>query len=266
MRGKRISFPKNRRLVLDICHASKSVPTFPVERLFQLGDLREARDRAGARISWVAIFLRGYGLVCQSIPELRQTFVTYPWPRLYEHPHTVASISIHRKDPEGGKRLIWGRINDAENRTLVDIQQRLDHAIYGRLEEVFKDGIRLERLPTPIRRLSWWLAMKWHGRQRAKKIGTFSISTLAGQNAINRGHPLVVTTSLAYSQCEADGSCLVTLLSDHRVLDGILAARALQLLENKLRGPVLSELLCLNEQISRRTDQNQRSSRDNKAA
>ncbi len=242
MRGKTLSFPKNRRLVLDICHAARSIPTFPVERIFQLGDLSKARDLAGVRISWAALYTRAYGLVCQAIPELRQLFVSYPTPRLYEHPHSVASISVHRDDPNGGKRLIWGRIDNAEQMGLVEIQQRLDWVICGPLNEVFKDGMRLERLPAPLRRLSWWLAMNWQGRQRAKKIGTFSISTLAGENVLNRNHPLVETSSLTYSRCDSNGSSIVTLLSDHRVLDGVLAAQALKLLESQLNGQVLEEL------------------------
>ena len=264
MRGKRLSFPKNRRLVLDICQAAKSVPTFPVERSFQLGDLQEARDHAGMRISWVALYTRAYGLVCQAIPELRQMFVAYPTPRLYEHPHSVASISIHRDDPNGGKRLIWGRIDNAEASRLVEIQQRLELVSHGPLDEVFKDGMRLERLPTLLRRLTWWLAMNWQGRQRAKKIGTFSISTLAGEDVLNRSHPLVATSSLAYSRCDSNGSSLVTLLADHRVLDGVLAAQALGLLETRLNGQVLDELLSLRRNQKILSDP--RSYADEKAA
>ena len=246
MSGKRLAFPKNRRLVLDICRAAKSVPTFPVERSFQLGNLLEARDRANTRISWTALYTRAYGLVSQAIPELRQMFVTYPSARLYEHHQSVASISIHRDDPSGGKRLIWGRIDGAEHNGLIEIQQRLDYVTRGPLDKVFVDGMRIERLPAPLRTLSWWLAMHWQGRQRAKRIGTFSISTLAGEDTINRGHPLVGTTSLAYSRSDSNGTCLVTLLADHRVLDGILAARALKLLETKLNGQVLTELNALS--------------------
>lgn len=242
MQGKQLAFPRNRRLILDICHASRSVPAFPVERTLQIGEVSHARNQTETRISWVAIFLRAYGLVCQKIPELRQVFVTYPWNHLYEHPNTVASVAIHREDPAGGKRLIWGRIPFPEFETLIQIQSRLDHAMQGPIDEVFRDGIRLERLPTPLRRLSWWLAMRWNGRRRAKKIGTFSVSTLAGENALNRGHPLVVTSSLAYSRCDADGACQVTLIADHRVLDGVLAARALQLLEETLNGQIFIEL------------------------
>jgi hypothetical protein len=242
MRGRTLAFPRNRRLVLDICQAARSVPTFPVERILQLYPVHQARQNSPVRISWVALFLRAYGLVSQVIPELRQVFVTYPWNRLYEHPHAVASISIHREDPEGGKRLIWARINQLEEKGLQEIQGILDQAVTGPLHEVFRDGVRMERIPTPLRRLSWWLAMRWHGRQKAKKIGTCSISTLAGENTLNRFHPLIVTTSLAYARCDASGACLVTLLADHRVLDGMLAAQILHRIEHTLNHQITDEL------------------------
>ena len=245
MQGKQLAFPRNRRLILDICQASRSIPAFPVERTLQIGEVSDARCQTETRISWIAIFLRSYGLVCQKIPALRQVFVTYPWNHLYEHPNTVASVAIHREDPAGGKRLIWGRIPFPEFESLIQIQSRLDHATHATLNEVFRDGIRLERLPAPLRRFSWWLAMRWNGRRRAKKIGTFSVSTLAGESALNRGHPIVATSSLSYSRCDADGACHVTLIADHRVLDGVLAAQALQLLEETLNGQVFIELQAL---------------------
>lgn len=241
-RGQYRSIPSHRRMVLDICWAARGVPAFPVDRTMQLAELAEARQAASPRVSWAAIFIRGYALVCREVPELRQLFVHWPWARLYQHPNTVASVSIHRLDDRGQPRLIWGRIPNAEQLSLAEVQQRLDHATSGALREVYRDGIRLERLPTLLRRVSWFLAMRWQGRQRAKKIGTFSLSTLAGENASNRFHPLVVTSSLAYTRCQPDGRMEVTLIADHRVVDGVLAARALARLEELLTQQILSEL------------------------
>ncbi len=241
-RGRTLSLPRNRRLVLDICAAARSVPAFPVERTLKLSSVATARQASKVRISWVTLFLRAYGLAGVEIPELRQVYSKYPWPRLYEHPESIASISIHRDDPDGGKRLIWARIAGPENRSLLEIQKALDHAVHGPLTEVFKDGMRMERVPTPLRRLSWWLGMNWQGRQKAKKIGTCSISTLASEDTLNRGHPLIVTSSIAYSRCDELGNCLVTLLCDHRVLDGMLASHALHRIEHHLLHQCLDEL------------------------
>lgn len=240
--GRIIPFPSSRRLVLDICWAARFVPAFPVEQTFQLKDLSEARNATNPKISWVSLFLKAYGLAGRDIPELRQVFARYPWVRLYEHPHSVISVSVHRDDGHGGTRLIWARLIDCESKPLTEIQNTMVHTQAGPIAEVFRDGYRFEKIPAFIRRTSMWLGMHCQPRQKAKKMGTGSISTLAGENTLNRFHPLIVTTSLAYSRCEADGSCLVTLLCDHRVLDGVLAARALKRIEFHLNTTVYNEL------------------------
>jgi hypothetical protein len=55
----------------------------------------------------------------------------------------------------------------------------------------------------------------------------------------------VLTTSLTYGPLDEQGHSLVTLLCDHRVLDGVLAARALAELEAALHGPIAAELRTL---------------------
>jgi hypothetical protein len=91
--------------------------------------------------------------------------------------------------------------------------------------------------------------LRWNANstspKRPTRIGTFSLSTLAGQQAFNRFHPTLCTTSLAYGPLEADGRCLVTLIADHRVLDGAAAARALERLEAVFGGPVTAELTAI---------------------
>jgi len=212
----------------------------------QLGEVYASRqiisDRKTTRIGWVAIFLKGYAIVCQEIPELRSLYFCLPWSRIYVHPNTVASITIHRPDDEGVERLIWARISNCETSSLKEIQRQMDAACQKPLREVFLDGLRIERIPSFIRRILWWLAMNWNPRKRARKVGTFSISTLASEDASNYGHPLVVTSSISYTRCKPDGECTVTLIADHRVLDGVLAARALKRLEVILNTIVLEEL------------------------
>jgi non-ribosomal peptide synthetase component F len=60
--------------------------------------------------------------------------------------------------------------------------------------------------------------------------------------ATNRFHPTICTTSLSYAPLDADGNCLVTLIADHRVLDGAVVARALARLEEVLCNGMLAEL------------------------
>ena len=68
------------------------------------------------------------------------------------------------------------------------------------------------------------------------------MSSLAGQQTINRFHPTVLTTSLTYGPLDDAGQCLVTLICDHRVLDGALRRRALMELEQALCGSIADEL------------------------
>ena len=59
------------------------------------------------------------------------------------------------------------------------------------------------------------------------------------------GHPSVLTSSLTYGPLDERGCSVVTLLCDHRVLDGVPAAAALADLEETLRGQVCGELALL---------------------
>jgi hypothetical protein len=83
-------------------------------------------------------------------------------------------------------------------------------------------------------------------------MGTFSVSTLASHAAYNRLHPSPLTTSLAYGPLESDGRALVTLLADHRLLDGVPVARALERLEQVLLGEMVNELRQLTDAASDR--------------
>ncbi len=230
-------------MVLDICRASRTVPSFPVDRWMQLGELNQARRDCSTRISWAALFVKAWGLVSAEVPQLRQCYVSYPWGYLYEHPISIATISVHRRCPnETSDRLIWCRIREPEHFSLAGIQNEIDHSQRDPIDKVFMDGQRLERTPWPFRQISWHILMRWWGREKTKKLGTFTVSTLAGQHATNRQHPLIVTTSLSYAPIQDDGRCMVTLQCDHRVLDGVLAAECLTRMEAHFHGAVLHEL------------------------
>ena len=244
MKGKKLAFPPQRRLVLDIVRAAKTVPTFPVDKWLDLAALAQARSLAPRRISWTALFLRAWALIGRDEPRLRQAFLSWPWRHLYEHPTTTASVSVHRREPQAtADELIFCRMYAPEQMTLVEIQERLEWAQSAPIQEVGRDARLLANTPWPLRQLAWALVMNAWGRKKARKLGTFSISSLAGQGAMNFFHPLIVTTSLSFSPVDAEtGQCLVTLLCDHRVLDGFLAAECLQKLERLMNSQLIDEL------------------------
>ena len=241
-KGTKRRFPAYRQTVMDILAASKSVPAFPLLRNFQLGITETARKACPTRIGWTALFLKAYSLVSKEIPQLRERYVRYPIEHIYQHPSTVASVSIHRNDENGNERLIWAKICEPESLKLQELQNRLNDSVSKPLSEVYRDGCILERVPKLIRRVCWWWAMNCAGRKHCKHIGTFSISSLASQQCLNAFHPLITTSSLAFAPLNENGLSSIALICDHRTLDGMLAAKALQSLESKLQNEIVWEL------------------------
>ncbi len=244
-KGSRRPFPKHRNTVLDIIRISQAVPSFPLIRRMHLNKLSCIRKSAQVRIAWSTLFAKAYSLVCCRIPELREIFVTYPRNHLYRHPHSVASLSVHRKDDDGNERLIWGRWKSPETTSLIELQQQLDAFSHAPIRDVFGEGLLLERCPAWFRRLVWGWVTTWSGRNRAKHIGTFSISSVGGHGALNAYHPLVTTSSLAFGPIDEEGKCEVVLICDHRTLDGVLGAIALEMLEEMLTTQIADETLAL---------------------
>jgi len=208
----------------------------------QIGELARVRENASFRVAWSTLFAKAYAMVSRQLPELRELFVGTPTKHLYRHPHSVASLSVHRKDDLGQERLIWGRWNDAESTSLVDLQYQLDAFCQAPLSDVFSEGLILERRSALVRRVLWWWLMNCSGRKRAKHVGTFSISSLGGHGVLNAHHPLVTSSSLAFGPISTSGECEVVLICDHRTFDGVLGARALKLLESTLLGAMVNEL------------------------
>jgi len=244
-KGSRRPFPKYRETVLDIIRVSQKVPSFPLIRTMQLAKLSCIRKSASTRIAWSSLFTKAYGLVCARLPELREIFVPYPRKHLYRHPHSVASLSVHRKDDAGNERLIFGRLKSPESTPLAELQQRLDAFSYAPIHEVFGEGLMLERRSALTRRFVWWWVTHWSGRNRAKYVGTFSISSVGGYGSLNAYHPLVTTSSLAFGPISAEGICDVVLICDHRTFDGVLGAQALEMLEGVLSTEMAEEVLNL---------------------
>jgi hypothetical protein len=227
--------------VLDLLYLAREAPIVPCERLFELAELAQLRAAARPRVSWPALFLRAYGRVSAEMPLLRTSFLRWPWPRFYEHAGTVGMISVQREH-EGEKRLCWGRFIRPETMRLLEIQAALDAYQRRPVEEAFRTQVQLSRLPTLLRRAIWWANLNLFPARRAKRLGTFGLSVLAGQGAYNRLHPSFLTTSLSYGPLDERGRMLVTLLYDHRVFDGALAAEALERLETTLCGEIAAEL------------------------
>jgi len=234
----------NRGCVADVAIVARALPLFPVDRVLRLGALAEARADAAVRIGWPAVFLKAYGLVAREMPVLRTWFVRGLRPRLATSSESVATLAVNRT-VGADERLCFARLPQPDTLPLIDIQAFVTASSTRPVEEVFARQLQLEGMPGPIRRAILRWNLNSTSPKRPSRIGTFSLSTLAGQQAFNRFHPTLCTTSLAYGPLQPDGRCLVTLIADHRVLDGAAVARALERLEATLTGIVAAELTAL---------------------
>jgi hypothetical protein len=239
--ARRVALSPNRALVLDGLAFAREVPLFAVEREFDLARVATLRTQQRRRIGWTTLFLKAFAIVAQEIAPLRQALIRWPWPHLVEASTSVGMVAISR-EYLGEDRICWGRFDDPASQPLAALQQRLDRYVQQPVDEVFKQQVRLSRCPTFLRRLLLWWNLKVASQKRAARVGTFSLSTLAGQGVLNRSHPTFLTSSLSFGPLDSQGRALVTLLCDHRVIDGTTAARALNDLASVLGGQLAQEL------------------------
>ncbi len=232
-----------RQLICDYLHFAQKIPTVPVQRRMRLGEVVAARAATRLRPSWCAIFTKAYGFVTAATPVLRRAYMSFPRPRLYEHPINVASIAIERKFGVEDA-VFFAHIRQPETLSLADIDLRLRRFKDEPLESFgdFRRIVLMNRFPRPLRRLLWWIGLNVWGRKRAAFMGTSGITVYAGLGAASL-HPLsLLTTTLNYGVIEPDGTVDVRLTYDHRVLDGATVARALAELERVLTHEILAEL------------------------
>lgn len=232
-----------RRLVIDLMHFSAKVPSVTIERPMKLAPLIAARSASFPKPTWSALFIKAFALVAKQIPELRTSYLKFPWPHFYQHPSSIATMNIDRT--VGVERLVlYTHIRGPENRTLDEIDAIINHHKEQPVENLksYRRAVNMSKVPWPFRQLAWWVGLNVFGRRRSHNFGTFGITTVAGMGAgIVRIIPLL-TATLHYGLFDAAGNLDMRLSFDHRVLDGAIACRALAELEKVLLGEILDEV------------------------
>jgi len=246
--GRVVPLSPARRFVAEIMHFSRSVPLVTVERRISIPELVEARLHADPRPGWLALFVKAAGLAAQLIPELRRSYLSFPWPRLYEHSSSIPAITIEREWQDELAVMIL-LLRQPEQLPLFEIDARLKKAKSAPLREIpsFRRLMRISRYPLPLRRFLFWLGLRVVPAWRERHFGTIAISSVitAGAEITLALTPL--TGYLTFSTVEADGKVTLRLMFDHRVLDAAQAARYLVALEQSLRQELVLELKSTNQ-------------------
>lgn len=242
--ARRIALSLPRRVVNDLLYASYGIPIVTFERTLRLRNVVETRQQlARSAPSWVVIFAKAFALIARQRKELRRIYLPCPWPHLYESPQSIAALAVER-EYQGENAVFFSLLKSPDLQDLRQMHYTLQQWKHQPIatQRYFRRCLKYARWPWPVRRGLWWLARSWSGRLNLKYFGTFGLSVTAssGAAAINLIAP--VTTTLNYSPFASDGSLVVRMHFDHRVYDGMTAARALAELEEVLHGPILAEL------------------------
>jgi hypothetical protein len=241
--GRRLPLSPARRFITDLASFAMRVPLCTLERTMRLGMLVEARREVQRAPGWCSLFTKAYAIVAARRPELRQAYIPWPWPHLYEHTLNIASVAIERRIGMENA-VLFAHIRAPENQSLSRIEAYLRRCKEAPIESIalFRRALKMGRWPWPARWLLWWYAMNLSGFRRSRYLGTFGVSAVAHLGACSVHLLTPVATALNYGPLERDGSLLVRLTYDHRILDGCDAARTLAEVEEALCGELLEEV------------------------
>jgi hypothetical protein len=241
--GRSLPLTPTRRFLIDLMHFARKVPSVPVARTIDLSALFAPRQAHPCRPSWSILFMKAYALVAAEYAPLRRSLLTFPWSRLYEHPQSTCSLALERT-LDGEEGIFVGLFRSPETQSIRELQHSLEWYKNSPLHEIgfFRQLIRFGHVPRPLRRLMWWSTLEVSGFKRAKRFGTFGLSSYGALGAESL-HPISpLTTTLTYGPIDPSGRVVIKLVYDHRVLDGAYIARRLQDIERTLTGAIRDEL------------------------
>ncbi|HRJ70272.1 MAG TPA: hypothetical protein PK812_11775 [Beijerinckiaceae bacterium] len=242
MRGKSIRLSPARRIVSDLSYFARRTPLGVMTIRMNIAPVLAARAAAPDRPPLSALLMKGFALVAARHAPLRQAYVKFPWPHLYEYPASVGGVVVER-EVEGEAAIFIARVKNPESRPLSEVAALLANAKSAPLASIkdFRLTLALGRFPLLIRRFVWWLGLNL-GRQRANYFPTFLISLL-GQGGIGINYPVMpFTLFLSIGPISPEGEVTLTCAFDHRGMDGAVVARGMAELEDALNGPIADEL------------------------
>jgi hypothetical protein len=226
----------------DLAHLAAGIPAATVRRTLAIGEVANARSLAAPRPSWLSVFTKALAFVGGAHPELRQVYMPWPLPYVYEHPFAVAAVALEREFDEEMPAM-WARVSRPAQSGLQQLHSKLrrfkedDPEKLGQLRRIEARS----RWPWPLRRLAWAREAHWNGFRHARRLGTFAVASLGGLGVdwVDPVYP--ATTVLTFGTIQ-DASMEVCLKFDTRVLTAFTAARILQDLERVLRCEIVMEL------------------------
>ncbi len=208
-----------------------------------IAPLMAARRAARARISRTAFLTKALALVARNRAEMRQSYIPFPAAHLHQSPISVATIMVER-GWRGESGLFFEQIQAPEDLSLAAIEGLCRAMRRSPVESVegFRRLIRVTRMPLPIRRSLWRLALHGSGQLHARYFGTYSIGAISAPRTEVMQAPTPITMSVFHGYLEPNGDMPLQILVDHRVIDGMALVRIARELEAVLNEQFAAEL------------------------
>ena len=243
-KGNRIQLSNGRRMVNEVIRAAGKMQMATYARDFDLSELGRLRKQARPRISWNVLYLKAYSIVSTRTPELRQCYVGFPWPHIYQHEDTTGSLTLEREF-DGETRLLFAKFSRPERKTLVDLEKAYANFRKAPVMEVrqFQKQVRFARLPFLLRRFTFWMLFNLWPRKRVGTLGTFGMTISTYNNTHVTSNVLGPnTTMLGIDILPKKGIAKFTLTFDHQVLDGVPVIKIIEELYRTLNNEIREEL------------------------
>jgi hypothetical protein len=228
----------------DIVHFGRKSDVVGGSGVMNIAPLVEARRAARSSISRTSLLAKGLALVARNRPEMRQSYLPFPAPHLYQSPKSVATIAVER-EWRGEPAVFFDQIEAPEDLSLGEIDTKFRAMQLGPVESLagFRRLIRFTRMPEPIRRGFWRLGLYGSGYLHSRYFGTFSITTIPAPRTEYMQATTPITMSVIQGFLEPSGDLPLSILVDHRVIDGMALVRIARELESVMNEQVAAELL-----------------------
>jgi hypothetical protein len=254
-RGRRLRLSLQRRWIGDLMAAASATPVAGGERVLRVSAAAGVRRSMADPPGWTAVILKAYALVATRRPELRQMYLPVPWPHIYEHPCSVATVVVEREWC-GEPGVFLDQIVAPETKPLMEIDRMIRGLRRNPIESVggYRRLIRLSRLPRLLRRSIWWCGLRCSGYVHARYFGTFALNALTLPRSMLLQSATPITVALTHLPLDASDRIRLFGVFDHRVLDGMRLLRAVGEVEAAINDEIVTELRSLAEAPQTRAD------------
>jgi pyruvate/2-oxoglutarate dehydrogenase complex dihydrolipoamide acyltransferase (E2) component len=233
------AFPAARRGTHTFLRDSRNTADTHLTTDIDATRLKEARRASGGKLSYVSLVVKAAADVIAASPEARTVLLDGLRPRIAVVDEVHAKV-LFDKTIGTTRCVLSGIVTSAQARSAIEIQDVVNTYKDADVDDPagpFAQTRRMQRLPLPLARLVYRLAMREPERRTALQ-GVFSVTSV-GREPVRTVFPVITGTlgfgvgRIADTPVAVDGRveiapvmCL-SLTFDHRVVDGALASELL---------------------------------------